>query len=218
MAEDSEDLEFISLQKSIKNTSWSGKILRALRNTGRGTWTPERTRRSPAEPGRTRKWWRKGKRKRRRMGPAKPCGASEENRGLYIQGSPSLWGTQLGQKGSLVLCGKRSQPPAWRTEWDLYAGYWPLPCPHSLRGCPLMQTRTVCWNVGLGEQTQAEDCSCPWGDILSGQEGRRSSANGTLVEEAWATREAEWRCWVKPKGKNLLAASPPCACSCLSRH
>ena len=209
MAEDSEDVEFVSLHKSIKNTSWSGKILTEPCRT----WAEElghlkgQERFLLSQVGQKNEGG-KGRGKEAGWDLQNP-GGTEERRGLHIQGSPSLRGTQLGQKERLILCGKRTLQPVCRTEWDLYTGCWAQPCPRSLRGCPPLHTRAGCWNVGIGEQTQAENCGWLWGDILRGQEGGRSSANGMLVEEAWTTREAEQRCWVMPKGKNPIAASLP---------
>ena len=144
--------------------------------------------------------------------------------GELKRGEVDIWGSQsLGWDGSSF--GVEEEPHSlWeentatvcgsRTQWDLYTGCWPQPCPPSLRGlsghhperAPL-QTRAGCWNVGFGEQTQAEDCGWLWGDILRRQEGGRSSANEMLVEEAWTSivqsTIGEWY----PKGRPTIAAS-----------
>ena len=65
---------------------------------GRGTWTPERTRKIPAEPGRTKEWGRKRKRKRSGMGPAKPWGDWREERSPH-PGKPLTAGSPVGTEG-----------------------------------------------------------------------------------------------------------------------
>ena len=104
----------------------------------------------------------------------------QERRGLHTWGSSSLRGrAQLGQKGSLIFYGKRTRQEsevAGQSETSTQ-GTDPSPA-HSLRGCPLLQTRAGCWNVGFEEQTQAEDCCGLCGDILRRWEGGSRSTHG----------------------------------------
>ena len=173
-------------------------------------WTMKRSRKILALTGRTGERRRKRNRKGSGVGPANPGGIWREERSphpgklLTSGGSPvetegephSLW-----EENTPTVCGSK-------TERDLYTVYWPLPCPPSLRGCPLLQTRAGCWNVASGEQTQAEDCCGPWGDILQERQGGRSSINGDVVAEGWTTIQysciAEW--WRK---KNPTVAPLP---------
>ena len=71
-------MELISLHKRIKNTSANVTILtEPPQKISRGPETPKRTRRIPAERGRSRER-RKRKRKRSEMGPATLRGAERE--------------------------------------------------------------------------------------------------------------------------------------------
>ena len=81
---------------------------RAQLNTSRGPWESKRTRKIPAEPGRTKERRRKRKRRGSGKGPA-TWGDMKVRSSLHIQGSPSS-GTQFGQE-SIILCGKRTRQP-----------------------------------------------------------------------------------------------------------
>ena len=109
MPEDQAEIVHLSpqtQQEYIRN----GRIFtEPLVNTCRGPWTMKRSRKIPALTGRTRERRRKRNRKGSGVGPA-TLGGSEERRGLHIQRSSSLvGGVQMRQKGSLILCGKRTR-------------------------------------------------------------------------------------------------------------
>ena len=211
-------MEFISLHKSIKNTSWSGKILRALWNTGRGTWTPERTRRSPAEPGRTRKWWRKGKRKRRRMGPAKPCGDLKRTEVSISREAPHCGELSWDIRGASFSVGR---------EHGNQRGGQSKTCMQATDPC----TAHTAWEGVL--RCRQGLCAETWGS-----EGRpRQRTEVAREETSWVDRREGGtlqmgRLWRKPeppqkqsgavewcpKGRTYLQPLPPCACPCLSRH
>ena len=106
MPEDQAEIVYLSpqtQQEYIRN----GRLFRAPGE--HKLWTMKRSRKIPALTGRTRERRRKRNRKGSGVGPA-TLGGSEERRGLHIQRSSSLvGGAQMRQKGSLILCGKRTR-------------------------------------------------------------------------------------------------------------
>ena len=132
-----------------------------------------------------------GKRRGEEVGwGLQPCREMKVRRCLHIQGIPSLGELNLDRRASFSVGrehGKQCVAAGQRETCT--QGSDPSPAHPALAACPAMQTRAGCWNVGFGEQTQAEDCGVLWGDILRGRERGRRSINRMLVEEAWTTTE-----------------------------
>ena len=91
------------------NEKWNN-FHRAQLNTSRGPWKSERTRKIPALQGRTKERRRKKTRKGTGLGPATLRGDESEERSPYPR-KPLTGGAQLGQKESLILCGKKTWQP-----------------------------------------------------------------------------------------------------------
>ena len=131
-------MEFTSPSKYIKNTDTNGASLTEhLLNTIRGSWAPERTRKIPTQPGRTKE---RQKEKRKWDGTSAPGGGTEgEERFLHTGKPPHWWGNQLGQKGSFEGSEESTATSLWqaghsKTYTD---GLCYSPVRHSLR--------RVCW-------------------------------------------------------------------------
>ena len=182
MAENYADMELISLHKRIKNTSANGTILtEPLQKTSRGPGTPKGQDGFLLSQGDQKKEGKEEEKKR--DGACNPEGSRE--RGVVSTSGEETMAASVWQQDRVRAA----------------HGYCPQPCPPSLRGCPLLQTRAGGWNVGPGEQTQAELCSGPWGDALCEWQGGRSSANRNAWGGGLNHPSAERHCWVMPKAK-----------------
>ena len=87
------------------NEKWNNSLGAQL-NSSRGPWISERTRKSPAEPGRT-KDRRKRKRRGSGLGRVTQPGDESEEMSPY-PGKTLTGGAQFGQKESLILCAKKT--------------------------------------------------------------------------------------------------------------
>ena len=190
-------------------------------NSSRGPWKSKRTRMGTRTistlSGRTRE--SKGN-EQERSGMEPPTrGGPGERRGLHIWGSSSLRGSPVGtaEEPHFLWEENTARVRGSRTEWDLYTGYCPQPCPPSLRGCPPLQTRAGYWDAGFGEQTQAEDCCGLWGDVLGGWAGERKSTHGNACGGSLNQHRTECCCWVMPKEEAHCSLSPLCW-PLLTRH
>ena len=92
------------------NEKWNNSH-RAQMNISRGPWKFERTRKTPAEPGRTKERRRKRKRRGSGLGPVTLPGDESEEISPY-PGKLLTGGAQFGQKASLILCAKKTWQPA----------------------------------------------------------------------------------------------------------
>ena len=92
------------------NEKWNNSLGAQL-NSSRGPWISERTRKIPAEPGRTKERRRKKKRRGSGLGPVTLLGDESEEMSPY-PGKTLTGGAQFGQKASLILCAKKTWQPA----------------------------------------------------------------------------------------------------------
>ena len=117
-------MEFIPLRKCIKTTSTDGTILTEHQlNTSRRPWTPERTRKISAKPGRMKERREKEKeRKQDRL--CTPEGELKQRRGSHIRGSPLTDGEIIwDRRGALRLLEEGEMASLWQTgQSETYTG------------------------------------------------------------------------------------------------
>lgn len=146
-----------------------------------------------SQVGQKKEEWKR-RRKRSEDGTCSPWGQQKEKGGLHIrwrERAASMWQQDRVRPVHGVLT---SAMPT--SAWE---------------GVPAADKGSGCWNVGFGEQTQAEDCSWLWGDIR-GTEWGRSSANRNAWGGSLSHHSAGALARVMPKAKthHRLSLSPLC--------
>ena len=197
------------------NEKWNNSLGAQL-NSSRGPWISERTRKIPAEPGRT-KERRKRKRRGSGLGRVTQPGDESEEMSPY-PGKTLTGGAQFGQKESLILCAKKTWQAACgsRTEWDLHTGCWPQPCPPSLRGMSTNADKGWVLKCGVCRADQGKGLLLAMRKHPEGMAMTEELCKQDACGEAWTTIEqsaiGEWRPNKKP-----IASLVPCAGLCSPR-
>ena len=172
------------------------------------SWTPKRSNQSiikETSPKERREKERRGG----RTGFA-PLGSWGVERFLHPGKPTHWWGNQLGWKGSIwsywrrmkqLICGgQKSETYRWSVPKPYTPKTWGCVCQFTVGAESL--------NMGIGDQTQEEDCHWLWGDSLRGWKGGNLQP-GMLVEDIQTATEVRHHCWVTSHaGHEATIAAP----------